>query len=75
MEGSARSAGHAPDADIILAIEFIEVPGRGYRWRLRTADGETVTESPVFLSLQQCVQDVRSSAVLNPGIDPYVRRS
>jgi hypothetical protein len=75
MEGSARIAAHAPDADIILAIELIEVPGRGYRWRLRTADGETVTESPVFLSLHQCVQDVRSSAVLNPGIYPYVRRS
>jgi hypothetical protein len=75
MEGSARIAGHASDADIILAIELIEVPGRGYRWRLRTADGETVTESPVFLSLQQCVQDVRCSAVLNPGTDPYVRRS
>ncbi|MGZ5091850.1 MAG: hypothetical protein ACXWCY_04490 [Burkholderiales bacterium] len=75
MEGPARSAGRAPNTEVILAIELFEVPGLGYRWRLRTADGETVTESPLFASIRRCVQDLRASAVLNPGMDPYVRRT
>jgi hypothetical protein len=71
----ARAVDRTPVEDLILALVVIEVPGRGYCWKLRTADGETVTESPVFPSLQQCLTDARHSAVLNPGTDPYLRRS
>ena len=66
----------APDADVdvILSLEIIDAGGRGYGWRLRTAEGEIVEESPYFVSLYQCLTDARNSAVLKPGTDPYVRR-
>jgi hypothetical protein len=75
MERIARAADRSPEEDLILAIEVVEVPGRGYCWKLRTADGETVDTSPIFPSLQQCLTDARHSAVLNPGTDPYLRRN
>ena len=61
--------------ELILSLELMEVPGHGYLWRLRVADGTTVVESPVFASLQQCLQDARESSPLNPGTDPYTRRT
>ena len=71
----ARAVDRAPVEELILALVVIEVPGRGYCWKLRTAEGETVTASPVFPSLHQCLTDARHSAVMNPGTDPYLRRS
>ena len=61
-------------SDVLMTIEIQEVRKRGFSWRLRTADQETAIESPVFPSLYQCLCDLRTSAVLNPGTDPYVRR-
>jgi hypothetical protein len=51
--------------DIILSIDLLEVPGRGYSWRLRTADGETVRESRLLPSLQACLDDACRSSMLN----------
>lgn len=74
MDRAGRSVDSALDEHVILALVFIEVPGRGYGWKLRAADGDTVAESPLFASLDQCLTDVRHSAPLNPGTDPYTRR-
>jgi hypothetical protein len=74
MEGTARAVDRSPEEDVILALVVVEVPGRGYCWKLLTADGETVDASPIFPSLPQCLTDARHSAVLNPGTDPYLRR-
>lgn len=74
MERVARAANCRSVEEVILTFVFVEVPGRGYCWRLHTADGEIVAESPVFRTLQQCLTDARLSAPLNPGTDPYVRR-
>ena len=71
----AYAVDRTPVEEVILAVVVIEIPGRGYRWKLRTADGETVTESPVYPSLQQCLTDARHSAWLNPGTDPYLRNN
>jgi hypothetical protein len=49
----------APD-HVVLSIELIEAPGRGYRWRLRTADDDIVNESGILASMQQCIEDVCS---------------
>ena len=45
---------------VVLSIELIEAPGRGYRWRLRTADDDIVNESGILASMQQCIEDVCS---------------
>src|SRR6476661_3531374 len=73
MQESARIAG--PEPEVVMSIEIIEVRGRGFRWRLRTPEGEVMEESPVFVSLYQCLSDARHSAVLNPGKGPYTRRN
>ena len=70
-----RQSALRADFHVILTIEVVEVPGRGYGWRMKTSDGQTVAESPIFVSLQQCLRDARDSSALNPGIDPYTRRS
>ena len=75
MERIARAAERSPEEEVILAIVVVELPGRGYRWNVRTADGDTVDASPIFPTLQHCLADARHSAVLNPGTDPYLRRS
>jgi hypothetical protein len=45
---------------VVLSIESIEAPGRGYRRRLRTADDDIVNESRLLASMQQCIDDVCS---------------
>ena len=48
------------DEHVVLAVELLEAPGVGYRWRLRTADGDVVDESRPLPSLQNCIEDVCS---------------
>jgi hypothetical protein len=61
MEGTKQLG----QRDIILSIDLFEVPGQGYGWRLRTADGEIIRESPPLPSLQACLDDACSSSTLN----------
>jgi hypothetical protein len=77
MQDAARDASRTPDAepDVIISIQVAEVRGRGYQWILRSAEGENMEQSPVFASLYQCLADLRDSAFLSPGSDPYTRRS
>jgi hypothetical protein len=75
MRHEALALDTTPDEDVILELAIVEVPGQGYSWKLRTADGEVVEQSPLFASLHQCLTDARHSAALNPGTDPYLRRN
>jgi hypothetical protein len=75
MKPIARAADVSPVENVILTLVVIEVPGRGYCWKLHTGDGDTMAESPVFPSLHHCLTDARHSAPLNPGRDPYMRRT
>jgi hypothetical protein len=61
MEGTKRFGGE----DIILSIDLFEVRGQGYSWRIRTADGEIVRESPPLPTLQECLADACKSPVLS----------
>ena len=75
MKHEALALDTAAEEDVILDLAIVEVPGQGYRWKLRTADGEIVEQSPLFASLHQCLTDARHSAALNAGSDPYLRRN
>jgi hypothetical protein len=61
MEGTRG----AEAKDIILSIDIFELPGEGYAWRLRTADGEIISESPALPSLNACLHDACTSSVLS----------
>ena len=51
--------------EIILSIDIFELPGEGYAWRLRTADGEIIRESRALPSLHACLHDACTSSVLS----------
>lgn len=52
---------------VVLSVDLIEAPGRGYRWRLRTTDGDIVNESGLMPSLQQCFEDFCSLSLFQKG--------